>query len=104
MKWKIFSSNTQLPIAKHIAVYVVFALIGTSIGIAMQVFSRFPDQYSQNVITFMVSDFGCWAVFAVVIATYAKSIVDSGGRCFVFMMTMVCGYYAINFQEESDIG
>lgn len=104
MKWENFSSNTQLPIAKHIAIYIVFAVIGTSIGIAMQVFSRFPDQYSQNVISFMASDFGCWAVIAVVIATYARTKIDSGGRCFVFMMTMVCGYYAINFLGESDIG
>ena len=36
MKWENFSSNTQLPIAKHIAINVVFALIGTSIGIAMR--------------------------------------------------------------------
>ena len=73
--------------------YTLLTVLGVAIGVGMQVAPHLPGQWGQNVLTYMASDFGCWAVITVVIATYAHSAVQSGGWCFTFMMAMVVGYY-----------
>lgn len=81
---------------KTIIQYAILAIAGVILGIAMQYFPHLQEQWGQNLVTFMASDLGCWAVIAIFIATYSKTSLHSGGRCFTFMAAMVAGYYAIN--------
>lgn len=81
---------------KQIKQYIILAASGALLGIAMQYFPHLQGEWGENIITFMASDLGCWAVIAVVIATYAKTPLHSGGRCFTFMLSMLTAYYAVN--------
>lgn len=75
--------------------YVMLVALGLAVGAGMQVFPHLPGQWGENVVTYMAGDLGCWAVIAVVIATYAPGMLHAGGRCFAFMAGMMAGYYLL---------
>lgn len=76
--------------------YLLLLLSGLILGIAMQLFPHFKGQWGKNIITYMATDLGSWAVISILIATYSKTPLQSGLKCFVFMISMVVGYYMIN--------
>lgn len=75
--------------------YVMLAAAGGAVGVGMQLLPHLPGQWGQNVMSYMSTDLGSWAVITVVIATYAPGMLHAGGRCFAFMMAMVAGYYLL---------
>ncbi len=80
---------------KLIIKYIIYALVGIVLGVLMQKMPQLEGQWGQNIITYMASDIGIWAVICILIASYAESSFHSGLQCFVCMTMMVASYYIL---------
>lgn len=81
--------------SKQVKQYIILIVAGVLIGLAMQLFPHFPGEFGQNFITYMSTDWGSWAVIAIIIASFSKTALESALKCFAFMAAMVAAYYAV---------
>lgn len=70
--------------------------LGGVIGYLMQMAPHLKYQWSQNIITFMATDLGSWAVITLIICSYSDSWQESAMNTVAFMWSMVITYYVLN--------
>ncbi|GMA68931.1 hypothetical protein GCM10025879_01770 [Leuconostoc litchii] len=75
---------------------VMLIFLGGAIGHLMQIAPHLKYQWSQNIIAFMASDLGSWAVITLIICSYSDSWQESAINTVAFMWSMVITYYAFN--------
>jgi len=80
---------------KHLKFFMLIFLGGV-IGYLMQMAPHLKYQWSQNIITFMATDLGSWAVITLIICSYSDSWQESAMNTVAFMWSMVITYYVLN--------
>ncbi|MBU7450199.1 hypothetical protein [Leuconostoc citreum] len=80
---------------KHLKFFILI-LLGALIGYLMQMAPHLKYQWSQNIITFMATDLGSWAVITLIICSYSDSWQESAMNTVAFMWSMVITYYVLN--------
>ncbi|MDI6551341.1 hypothetical protein QMA51_06690 [Leuconostoc suionicum] len=80
---------------KHLKLFMLIFL-GAVIGYLMQMAPQLKYQWSQNIITFMATDLGSWAVITLIICSYSDSWQESAINTVAFMWSMVLTYYVLN--------
>ncbi|MCT4402894.1 hypothetical protein [Leuconostoc suionicum] len=76
--------------------FFMLIFLGGTLGYLMQIAPHLKDQWSQNIITFMATDLGSWAVITLIICSYADSWQESAMNAVAFMWSMVITYYVLN--------
>ncbi|MCS8584342.1 hypothetical protein [Leuconostoc citreum] len=80
---------------KYLKLFILIFL-GGMIGYLMQIAPHLKYQWSQNIITFMATDLGSWAVITLIICSYSDSWQESAINTVAFMWSMVITYYVLN--------
>lgn len=83
-------------IRKKYLKFFMLIFLGGTLGYLMQISPHLKYQWSQNIITFMATDLGSWAVITLIICSYSDSWQESAMNTVVFMWSMVITYYVLN--------
>lgn len=76
--------------------FFMLIFLGGTLGYLMQIAPHLKYQWSQNIITFMATDLGSWAVITLIICSYSDSWQESAMNTVAFMWSMVITYYVLN--------